>query len=303
MKVLLATDGSEYAAKAEQLAGSAAWPSGTRIDVLWVDELVPGDRTLPPDAYEALHERLHTDASEHLAQVKAALEAAGRAVGVTLASGRPATVIVDEARRIGTDLIVMGSRGRGQLASALLGSVAAEVVDHAHCPVLVARTATLSSAVLADDGSKGSRRAEETVVALPVFKALPYRVVSVAELAPWYLSIDAATGAAMGPEGFQQVFDTLQEDHARTAREAAARLAAQGVTATAETRSGPAAQGLIAAAADCGADVIVVGSRGRTGVRRAVLGSVARNVLFHAPCSVLVVHPPFAAAQTRGGGA
>jgi nucleotide-binding universal stress UspA family protein len=40
------------------------------------------------------------------------------------------------------------------------------------------------------------------------------------------------------------------------------------------------------------ADLVVVGSRGLTGLPRLVLGSVARNVLYHAPCSVLIVHAP-----------
>lgn len=57
----------------------------------------------------------------------------------------------------------------------------------------------------------------------------------------------------------------------------------------AQTRHGNAAQEIIAAASDARADFIVIGSRGRTGLERLLLGSVARNVLFHAPCSVLVV--------------
>ena len=51
---------------------------------------------------------------------------------------------------------------------------------------------------------------------------------------------------------------------------------------------GPTAETVISAAKDFGADLIVVGSRGQTGLPRILLGSVARSVLFNAPCSVLI---------------
>ena len=69
---------------------------------------------------------------------------------------------------------------------------------------------------------------------------------------------------------------------------AAHRLRAAGLDAQPEVRMGDPAHEIIAVARARGAGVIVVGTRGQTGLRRLILGSVARNVLFHAPCSVLV---------------
>lgn len=57
-------------------------------------------------------------------------------------------------------------------------------------------------------------------------------------------------------------------------------------------REGDAAAEIIAAAETDNSDLIVIGSRGQTGLTRLVLGSVARAVLFHSPCSVLVAHVP-----------
>jgi nucleotide-binding universal stress UspA family protein len=84
-------------------------------------------------------------------------------------------------------------------------------------------------------------------------------------------------------------------EHTRIADETTARLRAHGRRAEAAMRTGDAAAEIIAAAAEVAADVVVIGSRGRTGIARAVLGSVARNVLHGSTASVLVVHEPRAA--------
>jgi len=73
------------------------------------------------------------------------------------------------------------------------------------------------------------------------------------------------------------------------AREMAGRLRVAGLAADAERRDGDAATELISAAAACNADLIVLGTHGRTGLARLVIGSVARNVVHHASCSVLIV--------------
>jgi nucleotide-binding universal stress UspA family protein len=78
-------------------------------------------------------------------------------------------------------------------------------------------------------------------------------------------------------------------EHQRIADDASARLRDAGRTADAGMRVGDAAAEVIAAAAERGADLIVLGSRGRTGVTRLLLGSVARNVLSGSGASVLVV--------------
>ena len=67
-------------------------------------------------------------------------------------------------------------------------------------------------------------------------------------------------------------------------------LRAAGLSAEADRREGDAATEILAAAVVSEADLIVIGSHGRTGLARLVLGSVARNVLQHATCSVLIVH-------------
>lgn len=285
MRVLLATDGSQHAAAAEELVASVRWPERTRITALQVHELMPAVRGLPDDVYRGLYQDAHRRIEEHLEALATRLSVAGREVDVRLSQGRPAGEIVAEARRLSVDLIVLGSRGRGAIASAVLGSVAAEVIDHAPCPVLVARAPRVTSIVVADDGSDGARQAEDVLASWPPFQGLPVRVVSVVDHAPFIGG--AADGVAMiDADTYQRTFDELRALHRGYARAGAARL---GARASSEVREGFVTEQVVAAAADALADLIIVGTRGQSGLERLVLGSVARGVLHRAPVSVLVV--------------
>jgi nucleotide-binding universal stress UspA family protein len=288
VNVLFATDGSNSAEQARELVASIDWPAPTNIEVLHVDQLVTQDLQVPAGGYSAAHDKLRDELISEIDGVRASLSKSGRMVKTNVVINRPATGILAEARRTNADLIVMGSHGRGTLASAVLGSVSAEVVDHAPCPVLIARTPRITRIVLAHDGSDGARQAEEVITMWQFLQRLPVRVVSAWSLAPSYVSLDAMGGGFMSGDLYQQVIDDIREERTRNASEAAKRLAENGVQATAEVGEGPTAQTVISAAKEFGAELIVVGSRGQTGLPRILLGSVARSVLFNAPCSVLI---------------
>lgn len=289
MNVLLATDASEQAERAQRLVAAVRWPDPTHIEVLYVDQAMTGELDLPVAKYASLQERVRQRIDAHLARVRRSLEGPGRDVEAALLLGRPGSVIVDEARRIPADVVVVGSHGHGAVASAFLGSVSAEVVDLAPCPVLVARKTTLTKVVLATDGSDGARQAEDLVATWPFLAALPVRVVSVASLTPALAALDP-TGTGMIPaEIYQQLSEEVRAEHERAANESVKRLVARHVNATAALREGYAPNEIVRDAANSGADLIVIGCRGRTGLPRLLLGSVARSVLFQAPCSVLVV--------------
>lgn len=293
MKVLLATDGSEDARRAEQLVASLDWPEGSLIKVLRVHQGFEGSAVPFGDSHATVNESFSREADAQLMQVKAALARSGRRVETVVEPGYPSTTILEEAQRIGAELIVLGSRGRGLIASALLGSVAAAVIDHASCPVLIARHSSVKGIVLADDGSANAREAADTLARWPMLHGGPIQVVSVVDLSSPSSSLGDPTGTGGVGGNLQAPVDDLQKNQERIAREGVANLAARGVTATASVRSGHVAQELMRAAEDANAHLIVVGSRGHTGVASAVLGNVARSVLLHAPCSVLVVlHAP-----------
>ncbi len=295
MRVLIAFDGSAGAAQAVALGEGIDWPAGSIVRVASIVE--PAMLQVLPWTTGAVSPRvLEHDALAYVEAEQAAvvgrLSAPDRTVDAVLLRDRPASGLVDQAREFSADLVGVGSRGHGPVASLLLGSVSAEVVDHAPCPVLVARRSTFERVVFATDGSETAAAAEDVLARWPIFAGLAIRVVSVADVVrPW------TTGIA--PTMYTQVLNAYAKDvaeaeaeHLGIATGSAKRLAGAGRRADAEMRNGDAAAEIIAVAHESGADLVVVGSRGRTGLERIVLGSVARNVLVGSDASVLVIHQP-----------
>jgi nucleotide-binding universal stress UspA family protein len=301
VKVLLATDGSGGAALAEGLVGSLRWPEGTEIVVLRMALPIFAGGDLPADAYTALHEKRQRDANEHLAKIGAELGREGLVVSTRVRLGRSASGIVEEARRLEADLIVLGSRGLGPFKSAVLGSVAAEVVDHSPCPVLVARASEVRGVVVGADGSSEAAIAQAIVSEWPVFHGLPVHVVAVAAIPPVVSGNLGPHIAASADEAW--AVETIRAGAQRIADEAAEHLRAAGARVDTAVRGGDPAHQLIEAATEAGADLIVTGSRGATGLGRLLLGSVARGVLQHAPCSVMIVRGAAEIVRHRGDGA
>jgi nucleotide-binding universal stress UspA family protein len=171
----------------------------------------------------------------------------------------------------------------------VLGSVSAEVVDHAPCPVLVARSAELGPVVLADDGSPSSATATTVLEGLPLPPATPITVLSITDAGVPYAT---AAAPALYDQAYASLVRSREEARAETLRIAetgAERLRAAGRRVTAVVSDGDPAHEIVAYARQHHTALLVLGTRGNTGLRRLLLGSVARNVLLHAPCSVLVV--------------
>jgi nucleotide-binding universal stress UspA family protein len=296
MRILLAHDGSAGAAQAADLVRDIAWPADSVVRVISVIEptmVVPGAwGGIAPDYSAEADSAQRAYYEGELAETVQRLSGPNHEVESVVLHGRPATVIADEAGASGADLVVVGSRGHGAIASLVLGSVSGEVVDHAPCPVLVARHASVSSIVFATDASPSATTAQALLSEWPIFDGLPIRVVSVADVPhPWH------TGIA--PTMYRQVLDAHAKDldeakrvHQRIADESVEELRAAGRDAVPDVRVGDAAGEVIAAAESSGADLVVMGSRGRSGLARLLLGSVARNVIHGSAASILVVHDP-----------
>ncbi len=197
MRVLVALDGSPSSDAARHLVDTLAWPAGTSILVLGVVPS-PGLRGaglagLPaPDIDE---QGLDADLNRVLVDAARSLASESRLVERRLTRGRAATCIVDEAVAWGAELIVLGSRGLGRLATMVLGSVSAEVVDHAPCPVLVTRSPDVHSVLVAVDGSRTSRLAVEHL-ALGHLARFPMEVLSVGPSEPGPMQPDAIAAQA-----------------------------------------------------------------------------------------------------------
>jgi nucleotide-binding universal stress UspA family protein len=291
MKLLLALDGSPQSLIARDLVAKLEWPVGTTVDLLSAYQ-VPVDWTggvassmaWVGDAADAVRDQLTAD----LATQAAPLTERGLTVERHVIQGRAADTILDAAKRLGTGLIVTGSRGRSRLTSILLGSVASEVAAHAICPVLVARGTEISRVLVATDGSEQALAIPGLLGEWGFLAGTPVDAVAVAvpDSPAYELVVSLYT---LGDKRLAEQRAELQSAADRDAAAMAAALNEAGLPATPHVVSGDAAAEIVAAAKEQGADLIVTGSRGLTGMDRVLLGSVARNVLTHAPTSVLIV--------------
>ncbi|HZS45325.1 MAG TPA: universal stress protein [Blastocatellia bacterium] len=287
MKVLLAID---YTPSAEIVINeflSRPWPDKTEVCVLNVVDLYK--YYLSPEYIQPIEETEITQAKELVSTITDRLVKKGIAASYHVAKEYPITGIVDFAKEWNADLIMMGSHSHSALARFFLGSIAKGVIRHAHCSVEVIRETAKQEngsmkVILATDGSEYSVAAAQEVAARPWPAGTEFLVVSIAEyeipaIDPWYAAAEAIQKA--------------NEEKSRIA-ERAAGTAAQILEATKlkirrEVMSGPAKPLIVDTAKDWGANLIVVGSHGRRGITRLLMGSVAESVAVGASCSVEVV--------------
>lgn len=293
MRVLLAIDGSPGGEAARRVARSLQWPEGTVIDVISivepaVDPLGAAGLPLAPFGTETTEPAMQVMLSEAVA----ALEAPGRIVRRELLTGRAATVIIDEAVERRADLVIMGSRGRGPLRSMLLGSVSAEVVDHAPCPVLVVRGGNIGRVLLAVDGSASAQAAVTFLGGSSFLAGHPVEVLAVATAPVPPLPVPAAAISDGAFEAYEEAIRQHRHQAEQVAAAATESLRNDGLAARWSISQGDPAHEIIEAARAFDAGLVVLGSRGHTGLARILLGSVARNVLLHATASVLIVRGP-----------
>lgn len=290
MRVLVAHDGLAAPGSAIVLTAAMAWPAGTLLRVVGVTEGdLPGLSDIDGSGAAAEPEAA-APPGDALAAAARALEGPGRTVEHVLRAGDPAEAIVEEAEAIDAQLIVVGSRGRGRVHALVAGSVVAGVLDAAPCPVLVARTPAVASVLLATDGTEASQAAAAALARWPMFADSDIAVLSVASPSAHYRELPPVRTMREA---------TLRSRQRSLAGTVATGLHAAGRRAVPHVRIGEAADQIAAFAEAQGVDLIVIGSRGRTGLTRTLLGSVGRDVLLATSASILVVRSPARDGRSR----
>jgi nucleotide-binding universal stress UspA family protein len=306
MQILLATDGSPSSAYAGDLLKRLPLPPDSALTILTVIdklEILPAPEEMVNDergAHQQWQQALYYDAEQLLAQEYTRFTNTGWTLRTAMREGPAAHQIVQTANEMAADLIVIGSRGLGSIRRFLLGSVSHQVMTYAPCSVLIARephdddsntTATTTTQhgsgdlpwrlLVAYDGSPMAQAAVETVASLPLHTSTEIRVTSVLTLITSYRMDVLQTLSASWQEKKQATQASLE----RTAE--LLRRATPQVTTELREGENP-SQEILQAAEAFGAQLIVMGHRGRSGIERFLLGSVANHVVHHAPCSVWV---------------
>ena len=143
MRILIGVDDSAHSNSAVEYVKQAKWPEGTKMFVLSAVRapVMVNAEVYAPGPYvsdQAFEEAIQYG-QELTARVEQELRTAGFETEARVVQGDPRVVIVDTARAVGADLVVVGSHGRSGLAKLVLGSVASHVVSHAPCNVLVVK--------------------------------------------------------------------------------------------------------------------------------------------------------------------
>jgi nucleotide-binding universal stress UspA family protein len=147
MKILIATDGSEFSEGAVREVARRPWPKGGEARVVYA---VEQPQPPPPEMRAGACEDYFAELNEwQRSQARGALAAARKILGARegetlkvtaeMLTGQPKRRIVGEAEGWGADLAVLGSRGHGLWDRVLPGSVSRSVVSHAACSVEIVR--------------------------------------------------------------------------------------------------------------------------------------------------------------------
>ncbi len=277
-KILVAVDGSESGRNALHQAFKLANEEKCWITVTSV--VPPYEGEIETLGIHDIRAALRKPCDDVLAEVNKIAKTEGMLVKTVCEEGEVYERIVDLAEGENCDVIVMGRRGLRRIERALIGSVTARVIGHTQRDVLVVPSNAVvgwKTIVLATDGSRYSKAATERAIAFAKAYGGALKVISVVDVPTEFYA-----------EAPQAVDDLVKKAKAYTAE---VKQAAQNAGVPAETFIGEAEayQAVNNLAQEQKADMIILGSHGRTGIRRLLMGSVTEKVIGYASCPVLVV--------------
>jgi nucleotide-binding universal stress UspA family protein len=304
-RVVVGVDGSAGSRAALLWALPAAAARGARLEVLaacpvdfyWTDVYLSDPRRL---------ERIRSDTAtrahalvEEVRSDPAAAGTGGTPVDVVVVPGPAAEQLI--ARSRGADLLVVGSRGRSEIRSTLLGSVALHCAAHARCPVVVvhpSRPEPGAPVVVGLDDTPAGRDALRRGLDEAARLGADVEVETVFLPIDWWAELPAIL-----PERVDRMQAEVEQRARRIVSEVlsdvmAARTAGDRPTVRVQAVEGCVTDVLVHRAE--GARLLVVGSRSRSRLVGMALGSAALHCVVHAPCPVMVVHPaPVAPRRTE----
>lgn len=297
---IMATEGLYYAAEIARSMGAELTALHVidthRLGELY-DPFLSAQAGVPADILSDL-------GSEVSGRLQAAVDELDVQADARIIKGHPAESIASVATELHASLIVMATHARKGISKAVVGNVTDGVVRLAPCPVLAApprafkhlseRGSAFPDRILvATDFSEGADAAlgyarllcDTFGATLCVMHA--YEPPEIA-----YSGYPFAPPPSWSPDDQTALERKLEEKMERICAD----LRADGLPAEWKLEEGRPAEMIVSAANDVGADAIVVGTHGRSGLRRLLLGSVAEGVLHDAPCPVFTISTKAAAA-------
>jgi len=294
-------DGSPLAERALPYAVRLAQASNGQL-VLTRAAMAPAARSLDGAEWEGDQIAAVEEALQYLHTIAESLAGQVPTLNVLAPYGRTVEKILETAESVHADAIVMATHGRTGLAHLLFGSVTEEVLSRSNVPVFAvyARPGLAASpafspeaarVLVPQDGSEYDAPALQT--ALELLGPQGEIVLTAVASPPEHLELDQSGRHVLA------YLDQQEEARSREAREYLRQVAEPHartgpIRIRTEVRLGDPAVCIVRTAIETDADLIVMATHGRTGITRAVVGSVAGAVLRTAKAPVVLVHPQFA---------
>lgn len=287
--ICLATDFSDASAAALSTAAGLARTYEARIDLLFVVAPRPFYARIvaPWSAAGEDAAAIDTQVRDRLTSVASQPPLAGLSVDSVVRSGVPFAEIVDHARECSSDLIVVGASAKRGLQGLVLGRTAERVVRKADVPVLVAKRALAPRpevVLTATDFSPASVPAVRQAASLArqwgARLVIAHIIEPAAEVYGWGAELAGGEVYLVEPEALDPEWQALL-----------AEVELANVRWSQVTRRGYAVQTLCELAGDERADLVVLGTHGRSAIPHVLLGSVAEGVVRACESCVLTVRP------------
>ena len=278
-KILVAFDGSATARYALAVASHLAKEEKSWIKVLTVLPSYAGDLELV--GVSNIKETIEGPGMKLLEEAREIADEEDVHILTNMAQGEPHEKIVHVAEDENCDLIVMGRRGTHQLERELVGSVTARVIGYTQKDVLVVPDGTMltrKNILLATDGSPNCETAVDRAIEIARDQAASLTAVSVVYTNDEYMALAPGIVDDLIKKAKEKL--TTIEQKAKDA----------GVEMSSVVKEGEAFEAITNLARDNDIDLIVMGSHGKMGLQRLLMGSVTERTIGYAACPVLVVH-------------
>lgn len=293
-RILVPTDGSDHAERAARHAVALAAAFEAELDVLSVVDLQRDAGAFSAGGIsEEYHDRLRSEGERAVAETAdmVADVAGGPSIETAVVEGETEETILERAEETGADLVAMGTGGRRGLRRFVTGDVTEYVVRTSPVPVLTAQATDdppvtdYDDVLLPTDGSEAAATAVEHALAVAEAFDATVHAVNVVDLA----AVAAGSDAMPDTDLVERLNDRGEADTEAVADRAAETDA--DVDVVTEVREGSPGAAILEYVEEAGVDLVVMGTRGRSGLDRLLLGSTTDHVIRRSSVPVLATRP------------
>lgn len=290
--ILVPTDGSDHSLRAAQHGAYLAGAFDATLHLLYaVDVQAAAGPFNAGGVDEEFIDRLEADGQDAIDAATSAIGAPDR-VRTALVRGQPSGEILDYVAERDIDLVAMGTHGRTGVNRYIAGSVTERVVRLSAVPVLTVRATDTNyldgdpdEILVPTDGSGPATDAADHGIAIAERTGARVHAVNVVDVR----AVGSAVGDGSDRASVGALRTALEDDGRRAVETVASRAEEAGVDVVTEIGEGAPAKTLLAYAAEEGIDLIAMGTQGRTGLQRYLLGSTAERLIRRAKRPVLAV--------------